>query len=491
MAVYKSIKKILVANRGEIALRIMRSCKALNIHSVAIYSEEDRTGAHVVYADEAYCVGPARSADSYLNLNRIMDVLQESEADAVHPGYGFLSENAELAHACAEKGIIFIGPPEQAIRDMGDKTLARKLMKAHDVPVVPGTQEAVTTLDHAIDIAEKIGYPVLAKAAAGGGGKGMRMVHSAHEMEHALQRARGEAGAAFGDPRIFVEKYLDNPRHIEFQILADEYGHCIHLFERECSIQRRHQKVIEEAPAAQMTEELRTQMGAAAVRAAQACAYTGAGTVEFLLDQANNFYFMEMNTRLQVEHPVTECITGLDLVAEQIGVARGIPLPYTQDQMSIHGHAIECRIYAEDPASGFLPDPGTVLFHQIPGGFGVRVDAGLGTSGEVPVHYDPMISKVITWGRTRPEATRRMISALTDYQISGVKTTRDFCRRIMESRAWQEAHLSTHFVENHPELLTNSEELPTQVAAVATVLLHKSPSSTSIPDTAWHTKRKM
>ncbi len=478
------INKILVANRGEIALRIMRTCKALGIHSVAIFSEADRKSAHVAYSDEAYCVGPPRSVDSYLNLDRIMNAAQESGADAIHPGYGFLSERAELAQECAEQGIVFIGPSAQAIQDMGDKTLARQLMMKHNVPIVPGTTGAISTLDEALNIASKIGYPVLAKAAAGGGGKGMRLVRSAPEMEESLSLAQGEAGSAFGDARIFIEKYLENPRHIEIQILADAHGHCIHLFERECSIQRRHQKVIEEAPASHMTEELRAQMGAAAIRASQACGYVGAGTIEFLLDQENNFYFMEMNTRLQVEHPVTESITCLDLVAEQIKIAEGAPLPYRQDELTIHGHAIECRIYAEDPASNFLPNPGTITFHQVPVGVGVRVDAGIEVSGEVPIHYDPMISKVIVWGRTREEATQRMIFALGDYQIAGVKTTRQFCRRVMRCKDWRRGRLNTHFVDENPELLAEEAEVPREAAAVAAALLQRSKPSSN-PPTAW------
>ena len=485
------IAKILVANRGEIALRIMRTCKVLGIRSVAIFSEVDRKSAHVIYADEAYCVGPAPSKDSYLNLDRIMDTVRDSGADAIHPGYGFLSECAELAQACEEQGIVFIGPSAHTIGDMGDKMVARQLMQERGVPVVPGTTGAVTDVDEALSIADKIGYPVLAKAAAGGGGKGMRKVDCAGEMAQALGLAQGEAGAAFGDARIFIEKYLENPRHIEFQILADAYGRCIHLFERECSIQRRHQKVIEEAPAAPVTEDLRARMGAAAIRAAQACKYVGAGTIEFLLDQANNFYFMEMNTRLQVEHPVTEYITGLDLVAEQIRIAEGASLPYEQSEMEIHGHAIECRIYAEDPESSFLPNPGMVTFHRMPTGVGVRVDSGLEVSGDVPIYYDPMISKVITWGRTREEATHRMIGALGDYQIAGVKTTRQFCRRVMQSAAWQEARLSTHFVEEHPELLTGHAKAPVEAVAVATVLLRKTRSSSSPPATAWRDRRNI
>ena len=485
------ISKILIANRGEIALRIMRTCRVLNIPSVAIYSEVDRGSAHVVYADEAYCVGPARSVDSYLNLERIMAAIHESGADAVHPGYGFLSERAEFAQACTEQGVIFIGPSADAISAMGDKMLARQLMQTHDVPVVPGTDGAVTDLDEALEIADRIGYPVLAKAAAGGGGKGMRKVHSAQEMEQALSRAQGEAGSAFGDSRIFIEKYLETPRHVEFQVLADAEGSCVHLFERECSIQRRHQKLIEEAPAACMTEELRERMGAAAVRAAQACNYVGAGTIEFLVDKAGKFYFMEMNTRLQVEHPVTEYITGLDLVAEQIRIAEGKTLPFTQDALTINGHAIECRIYAEDPATNFIPSPGTVTFHQVPVGVGVRVDAGLQTEGDIPIHYDPMISKVITWGRTREEATQRMIFALEDYHIAGVKTTRGFCRRVMESAAWQQARLSTHFVDEHPEILVEEQVLPTEAAALAAVLLQEQNTASPLTGgSAWRVRQR-
>jgi len=465
------ITKILVANRGEIALRIMRTCRVLGITTVAVYSEADRKSAHVIYADEAYCVGPARSIDSYLNVDRIMDIVNKSEADAVHPGYGFLSERAELAHACQQQGVVFIGPSPQAIQQMGDKMLARQLMQSNEIPVIPGTTDAISNPKDAINIAENMGYPVLAKAAAGGGGKGMRIIHNNTEMERSIQLAQSEARSAFGDTRIFLEKYLMNPRHIEFQILSDAYGNCIHLFERECSIQRRHQKVIEEAPAPHMTEEIRVAMGAAAIRVAKACNYVGAGTIEFLLDQDDNFYFMEMNTRLQVEHPVTEYITGLDLVAEQIRIAEGEHLQYTQIDMKIHGHAIECRIYAEDPSTNFLPNPGTITFHQIPSGVGVRVDSSITAAGDVSIHYDPLISKVITWGKSRMQATHRMIAALEDYQIAGVKTTRKFCQRVMDSTAWELGRLSTHFLEENPHLLEEGSETPIEMAAVAKVLL--------------------
>lgn len=467
----RRISKILVANRGEIALRIMRTCKVLGIATVAVYSEADRKSAHVVYADEAYCVGPARSLDSYLNVERIINAVKNSKADAIHPGYGFLSERAELAHACQKQGIVFIGPPAHSIEQMGDKMVARQLMQSNEVPVIPGTVNAISNAEDALNIADRIGYPVLAKAAAGGGGKGMRIVHDSTEMERALRLSQSEAGSAFGDSRIFIEKYLKNPRHIEFQILSDAHGRCIHLFERECSIQRRHQKVIEEAPAPQMTEQLRSTMGAAAIRAAMACDYVGAGTIEFLVDQDSNFYFMEMNTRLQVEHPVTEYITGLDLVAEQIRIAEGEHLQYSQSDMNINGHAIECRIYAEDSLSNFMPNPGVITFHQVPSGVGVRVDSSIIAAGEVPIHYDPLISKVVTWGNAREQATQRMIAALEDYQIAGVKTTRTFCQRVMESNAWRQGHLSTHFLEENPQLLEEDKDSSTEVVAVAKVLL--------------------
>ncbi len=472
------IKKVLVANRGEIALRIMRTCRELDRIAVAIYSEADRKSAHVVYADEAYCVGPARASESYLNMRRILEVAQSCQADAIHPGYGFLSERAAFARLCEEKGVTFIGPPWPVIQAMGDKTEARRLMQAHGVPVVPGTDGEALGMQAAARKAEEIGFPVLIKAAAGGGGKGMRKVDKAQELRQAMALAQSEAQSAFGDPRVFIEKYLDAPRHIEVQILADTHGNRVHLFERECSIQRRHQKIIEEAPACIMTPELRRAMGEAALRAAAACNYVGAGTVEFLVDRARRFFFMEMNTRLQVEHPVTELITGLDLVAEQIRIAEGVSMPFAQQDLNINGHAIECRIYAEDPSAGFLPDPGRMRLHEVPAGVGVRVDAGYDGPGEVPVHYDPMIAKVVVWGRTREESSRRMARALRDYQVAGVKTTLPYCLRVMESAPWQHGELSTHFVQDYPEL-TQPEAVPyAQVAALAAVL-HRQDNSAS------------
>ena len=465
------INNILVANRGEIALRIMRTCKELGRTSVAIFSDADQKSAHVRYADQAYCVGPAPASESYLNADRILDIAARCGADAIHPGYGFLSERADFAQACRDQGITFIGPSAGAIRLMGDKVAARSLMRASDVPVVPGTEEAVTSLQEARDAAREVGYPVLAKAAAGGGGKGMRKVDCEADLEQFMTLAKSEARSAFGDDRIFIEKYLEAPRHIEVQILADTNGHQVHLFERECSIQRRHQKIIEEAPACIMTSDLRQAMGRAALRASAACKYAGAGTVEFLVDHNRRFYFMEMNTRLQVEHPVTECITGLDLVAEQIRIAEGKPLGFAQNELRIDGHAIECRIYAEDPYSGFIPDPGNIFLHVPPTGVGIRVDTAYSGPGDVPIHYDPMIAKVTTWGCNRAESTRRMIRALKDYQIAGVKTTLPYCLAVMESEAWQTGEFTTHFVRDNPDLAQPPEPEDAAVAAAVAALL--------------------
>jgi propionyl-CoA carboxylase alpha chain len=433
----------------------MRTCRELGISTVAVYSESDATALHVRMADEAWPVGSAASSDSYLRVDRILEVARKTGADAVHPGYGFLSENAAFAEACEKEGIIFIGPPTGAIRSMGDKTAARALMEKAGVPMAPGTVDAIDDLAEAERIAADIGFPVLIKAAAGGGGKGMRIVREAKAFRSSMEAAQREAASAFGDGRVFIEKYIDEPRHIEFQVLADTHGHIVHLFERECSIQRRHQKVVEEAPSSVLTPELRERMGRSAVEAARSCGYVGAGTVEFLVDADLNYYFMEMNTRLQVEHPVTEQITGLDLVAEQIRIAEGEHLGYTQDDLHIHGHAIECRVYAEDPATGFLPSPGPLLRHFMPGGFGVRVDAGVEEGGEVPIYYDPMISKLVTWGPTRRDAIRRMRRALEEYDIAGVPTTIPFCHFVMEHDAFTSGAFSTHFVDQHftPERL--------------------------------------
>ena len=478
----RKIRKVLVANRGEIAVRVIRTCQELGIATVAVFSDPDRTAPHVRRADEAYRLGPAPANQSYLKADAIIDIAQECEADAIHPGYGFLSENAGFAEACGDAGLIFIGPPPEAIRAMGDKTAARQLMKEANVPMAPGTTDAVDDPERAAAIADDIGYPVLIKAAAGGGGKGMRIVREPSDFQSAMRGARSEAESAFGDGRVFIEKYIEEPRHIEFQILADEHGNTIHLFERECSIQRRHQKVIEEAPSSILTPEVRVEMGAAAVRAAASCGYTNAGTVEFLVDSDLNYYFMEMNTRLQVEHPVTEWITGIDLVAEQIRVAEGQELGYGQDDVAMRGHAIECRVYAEDPANQFLPDPGRLVRHAAPSGFGVRVDAGVEQGGEVLIHYDPMISKLTAWGRTRDEAICRMERALGEYEVAGVTTTIPFCRFAMGHEAFRTGQFSTHFVDQHfePKTLAPDGEDRDAIAALAATLYR----ATQQPDEA-------
>jgi propionyl-CoA carboxylase alpha chain len=479
----RPIRKVLVANRGEIAVRVLRTCHELGIDTVAVFSDPDRTAPHVRLAGEAYRLGPAPASDSYLKMDTIIEVAKQSGADAIHPGYGFLSENAAFAAACADAGLIFIGPPPDAIRAMGDKTAARQLMKEAGVPMAPGTTDAIDDADRAAAIAADIGYPVLIKAAAGGGGKGMRIVHDPGEFKRSMRGARSEAESAFGDGRVFIEKYIEEPRHIEFQILADAHGNTIHLFERECSIQRRHQKVVEEAPSSILTPAVRQEMGAAAVRAAASCGYTNAGTVEFLVDSDLNYYFMEMNTRLQVEHPVTEWITGIDLVAEQIRVAEGQPLNIEQDDLSMHGHAIECRVYAEDPANQFLPDPGPLHRHAAPAGFGVRVDAGVEEGGEVLIHYDPMISKLTTWGRTRDEAIRRMERALDEYEIAGVTTTIPFCAFAMRHDAFRSGQFSTHFVDDHfdPVALAPDNETHDTVAALAATLYRATQQTDEAP----------
>jgi len=508
MADRVKINKVLIANRGEIAVRVMRTCHELGIATVAVYSEPDASAPHVRLATEAWPVGPAASSDSYLRADRILEVAKRSSADAVHPGYGFLSENADFAAACAEAGITFIGPPIGAIRSMGDKTAARALMDEAGVPMAPGTVDAIDDVPEAERIAGEIGFPVLIKAAAGGGGKGMRIVRDAEHFVSSMEAARREAQSAFGDGRVFIEKYIDEPRHIEFQILADTHGNIVHLFERECSIQRRHQKVIEEAPSSVLTPELREQMGRSAVEAARSCGYVGAGTVEFLVDKDLNYYFMEMNTRLQVEHPVTEWITGMDLVAEQLRIAAGEPLGYTQDDLHIHGHAIESRVYAEDPSSGFLPSPGPLLRHAMPSGFGVRVDAGVEEGGEVPIYYDPMISKLTTWGRTRAEAIRRMHRALEEYEIAGVPTTIPFCMFVMRHEAFTSGNFSTHFVDQHfsaDKLFADDPVLTEALAAAAAMFAEREENGDGAPSPAdgsaagastgngfseWHVRRR-
>ncbi len=469
-----AIKKILVANRGEIALRIMRTAREMGIKTVAVYSDADRAALHVRYADEAVYIGPPPSAESYLSIDRILAAAKAANADAIHPGYGFLSENATFASRVAAEGIVFIGPTAKSMEIMGSKLSAKAAVKAFDVPLVPGSEGAVTDVTEGKRIANAIGYPVIIKASAGGGGKGMRLVHRPEEFEEQMERAVSEATSAFGDGSVFIEKYITKPRHIEFQIFGDTHGNVVHLFERECSIQRRHQKVVEEAPSSILTSELRERMGAAAVNVARAASYCGAGTVEFILDENHDFYFLEMNTRLQVEHPVTEQITGIDLVRLQIQIASGEPLPFSQDELSFNGHAVEVRVYAEDPTNNFLPDIGTLQTYRRPQGNGVRVDDGFEQGMEIPFYYDPMIAKLITTAETRQAAIDKMIRAIDEYEITGIATTLGFCRFVMNHRAFRNGAFDTRFVEQHfsPDLLESpKEDDETMLASLLSVSL--------------------
>ena len=466
MTKMKDIRKILVANRGEIALRIMRTAREMGLQTVAIYSEADRHSPHVRYADEAVCVGPAASSASYLVGDRILEVCKAMQVDAIHPGYGFLSENSGFARKVQAAGIALIGPSPEAMDVMGSKLSAKQAVKAYGVPMVPGTDEAVSDPEEAKRIAAEVGYPILIKASAGGGGKGMRVVHHAEELEEQMGLASSEAISSFGDGAVFIEKFVASPRHVEIQVLGDQHGNHVYLFERECSIQRRHQKVVEEAPSAVLSPELRKAMGEAAVAVCKACNYYNAGTVEFLVDAELNFYFLEMNTRLQVEHPVTEMITGLDLVREQILIAMGHPLRYTQSDLKIHGHAIEVRVYAEDPANQFLPDIGRLDVYDRPSGPGIRVDDGFEPGMDIPIYYDPMISKLIVHAGTRTEAIERMIRAIDDYRISGVKTTLPFCKFVMQHEAFRSGHFDTHFIQQYfkPEMLNTELDAEEKIA---------------------------
>ncbi|MDP2723790.1 MAG: acetyl-CoA carboxylase biotin carboxylase subunit [Bacteroidales bacterium] len=447
------IKKILVANRGEIAIRIMRSCREMGIESVAVYSEADRTSMHVRFADEAYCIGPAPSNESYLVIDNIIAAAKKCGADAIHPGYGFLSENAEFSERCEKEGIIFIGPSAHAINTMGDKITARIKMQSANVPVVPGTIKPISDIKEAVETIHQIGLPVMIKASAGGGGKGMRLVKKEEDIISSVSAAKSEAKAAFGNDAVYIEKYIDSPHHIEFQIVADKHGNCVHLFERECSVQRRHQKVVEETPSPIMTEEVRREMGEHAVAAAKAVNYSGAGTIEFIVDDNLNYFFLEMNTRLQVEHPITERVVGVDLVKIQIDIANGKELPFKQEDLKQNGHAIEVRIYAEDPDNNFMPSPGTIRHITEPLGLGVRHDGYVYTGYEIPIYYDPMISKLIVWAPTRLEAIDRMRRALHAYKITGIKTSIPFLNRIMEVPAFVEGKYNTHFIQDNEELL--------------------------------------
>ena len=490
----KSIKKLLVANRGEIALRIMRSAREMGLGTVAVYSDADRRALHTRYADEAVGIGPPPSAESYLSIDRILQAARATRADAIHPGYGFLSENADFAQRVQEAGFIFVGPNPEAIRTMGSKLAAKAAVANFAVPLVPGTDAAVTTVSEARAAADRIGYPVLIKASAGGGGKGMRIVETAAELPEQMERAVSEAQSAFGDGSVFIEKFIVGPKHIEIQLLGDQQGNHVYLFERECSIQRRYQKVIEEAPSPSVTADTRRAMGEAAVQVAKACDYVGAGTVEFVMGQNQQFYFLEMNTRLQVEHPVTEMITGLDLVKEQLRIAAGQPLSVRQEDLRIHGHALELRVYAEDPANNFLPDIGTLTTYRRPQGPGVRVDDGFEEGMEVPIHYDPMIAKLIVHAGDRDAAMQRLVRAIDEYQISGVATTLAFGRFVVQHPEFMSGRFTTKFVEEHykPEFLTPSltDAEKEVVVLLATRLAKKTPLTTASESKSTHRRWK-
>lgn len=465
------MKKILVANRGEIALRIMRSAREMGIQTVAVYSEADRMALHVRYADEAICIGPAASSQSYLSAEKIIAACKQTNADAIHPGYGFLSENAEFARLVRSSGLTLIGPSPEAMEIMGNKLSAKAAALKYQIPMVPGTEEAINNVEEAKLRAIEVGFPILIKAAAGGGGKGMRIVDSVEDFEEQMQLAVSEAISAFGDGSVFIERYVSSPRHIEIQVLGDTHGNIVHLFERECSIQRRHQKVIEEAPSSVLTAQIREQMGKCAIDVARSVDYIGAGTVEFILDEQLNFFFLEMNTRLQVEHPVTELITGLDLVKEQIRIARGEALSYQQEDISMKGHAVELRVYAEDPLNNFLPDIGTLETYTTPKGNGVRVDDGFEEGMEIPIYYDPMIAKLITYGDSREDAIERMIRAIDEYQITGIQTTLSFGRFVMQHEAFRSGNFDTHFVSKYfnADSLRNENEDEALIAALMSV----------------------
>lgn len=462
------MKKILIANRGEIALRIMRSAREMGISTVAAYSEADRLSPHVQYADEAVCIGPAPSNQSYLVMEKIIDACKITGADAIHPGYGFLSENAAFARLVRESGLTLIGPSPEAMEIMGNKLSAKAAALKYNIPMVPGTEEAIGDIQVAKDRAVEVGFPILIKAAAGGGGKGMRIVDRVEDFEEQMQLAVSEATSAFGDGSVFIERYVGSPRHIEIQVLGDTHGNIVYLFERECSIQRRHQKVIEEAPSAVLTPEIRKAMGECAVNVAKSCNYLGAGTVEFILEDNVNFYFLEMNTRLQVEHPVTEQITGIDLVKEQIKIARGEKISFSQEDLKINGHSIELRVYAEDPNNNFLPDIGKLQTYKIPQGLGVRVDDGFVEGMDIPIYYDPMIAKLVTYGKDRNEAIERMIRAIDDYKITGIQTTLPFGKFVMKHEAFKSGNFDTHFVKNffNADSLKDYNEDEAEIAAI-------------------------
>ena len=478
------LRKVLVANRGEIAVRVIRACRERGLATVAVFSEADREGLHVLLADEAQPVGPAPSTESYLVIERVLAAAKATGADAVHPGYGFLAENAAFAAACAEAGLTFIGPPAAAIRAMGDKTAARRTARELDIPMVPGTLAPLTSDTAARAAAAEIGYPVMVKAALGGGGKGMRLVRREEELENALRLSRGEAGAAFGDASVYLEHAITEPRHVEVQVLADAHGHVVHLGERECSIQRRHQKLIEESPAPCVDTPMRERMGEAACRIAAAAGYVNAGTVEFLVDADRRFYFLEMNTRLQVEHPVTEMVTGLDLVGEQLRIAAGEPLGYTQADIAWRGAAIECRINAEDPFRGFLPSPGTVTAVRPASGPWVRDDSGIYAGWTVPRFYDTLLAKLIVWGPDRPAALARMARALDEYRVAGVRTTIPFLRRLLDHEDFRAGRLSTGLLERAMGQLRGADSSTETMAVLAAVIEEHERAAEVLPTSA-------
>jgi acetyl-CoA carboxylase biotin carboxylase subunit len=469
----KKITKLLVANRGEIAIRVMKTAKKMGIKTVAVFSEADRNALHVKFADEAVCIGPAPSAQSYLKGDKIIEVAQSLGVDAIHPGYGFLSENASFSALCEENGIIFIGPQPKAIEMMGSKLAAKEAVMHYDIPMVPGVDHAIVDVEEAKKTAKEVGFPILIKASAGGGGKGMRIVEREEDFESQMERAISEATSAFGDGSVFIEKYVSKPRHIEIQVMADSHGNVVYVFERECSVQRRHQKVVEEAPSAVLTPEKRKEMGEAAVKVAQACDYLGAGTVEFLLDENLNFYFLEMNTRLQVEHPVTEMISGLDLVEWQIRVARGEALPMKQEDLQIQGHAMELRVYAEDPMNDFLPNVGNLEVYRLPEGEGIRVDNGIAEGMDVPIYYDPMLSKLVTYGKTREEAIEKMIEAIDQYIVKVVATTLPFGKFVMQHEAFRSGEFDTGFVKKYYDAEKLKVQMDTEAEIAAYLALQQ------------------
>jgi acetyl-CoA carboxylase, biotin carboxylase subunit len=475
------MNKILVANRGEIALRVMRTLREMNIKSVAVYSEADREMPFVHFADEAYCIGPALSSQSYLLGSKIIETALACGAQGIHPGYGFLSENANFSDSCKQAGLIFIGPTAHSINTMGSKIAAKQSAKKFNVPMVPGTDQPLKDVAEAKQIAKETGFPLLIKASAGGGGKGMRIVHGEHELEEQLQMAKSEALNSFGDDSVFIEKYVGSPKHIEIQILCDTHGTALYLFERECSIQRRHQKLVEEAPSSCLTPAVRKAMGESAVNVARSCDYHGAGTVEFLVDDDLNFYFLEMNTRLQVEHCVTEMITGIDLVREQINVARGEKLSFAQDDLKINGHAIELRICAEDPLNNFMPDTGSLQIYIRPTGEGIRIDDGYEQGMDIPIYYDPMIGKLVAWGENRTQAIERLTKAITEFRINGIETTLPFGKWAINQKAFVDGKFDTHFIEKYfsPDLLSNCTE--NEAANVALIATHIFRHQTMLP----------